>query len=354
MPAVSLYSAPDEEYLDHLSRCKDKLELLFPVYYSVILRTFDTSVDQEILRSFFLKMTLFHDLGKLTKKWQDTIRKEIKENKKLHKPSHSTLGAAFLWKSLPTGFKEPLSFAVAIHHTDRGLLGDNIERPDVQAITDGIVDYEGNIKWHEEAYKLDSTLFPDVARNITVNDLKEMAKSFRVWAKGCNLLEQHQRRLQASLAHHVLKLCDISAATERKEYQKRNEHDYYGGWLMVEHIKDYTDNVAIRKRYSVLHKELNRWLEILITSYQPLKVIIFGSIVTGEINEWSDIDLLIVKRTDKAFLDRTKEVLLLLNPKVGVDILVYTPDEFNTLKKERRFFIDEIIKKGVTLYEREF
>jgi hypothetical protein len=62
------------------------------------------------------------------------------------------------------------------------------------------------------------------------------------------LLEQHQRRLQASLAHHVLKLCDISAAMERKEYQKKDEQDYYGGWLMVEEIKKYVNNIQ-RRRY---------------------------------------------------------------------------------------------------------
>jgi hypothetical protein len=73
-----------------------------------------------------------------------------------------------------------------------------------------------------------------------------MARGLRIWAKGCGLLEQHQRRLQASLAHHVLKLCDISAAMERKEYQKKDEQDYYGGWLMVEEIKNYVENIKQR------------------------------------------------------------------------------------------------------------
>jgi hypothetical protein len=56
--------------------------------------------------------------------------------------------ALYYWQSLPDGIKEPISFAVAIHHSDRGLLGDNIERPDVQAIADEIVDYAGNMQWH--------------------------------------------------------------------------------------------------------------------------------------------------------------------------------------------------------------
>lgn len=246
MPAATLYSAPEEKYSDHILKCREKFELVSPLFVSTTTRIFNNAIKQETIRDSFLKMILFHDLGKLTEKWQVIINKEIKENKKLHKPSHSTLGAAYLWKILPDGIKEPLTFAVTIHHTDRGLLGDNIERPDVQAILDGIVDNEGNIKWHDETKNLTEDYFTQEIREINVTALKEMARGLRVWSKGCSFLEQHQRRLQASLAHHILKLCDISAAAERKEYQKKDEQDYYGGWLMVENIKNYVNAISER------------------------------------------------------------------------------------------------------------
>lgn len=236
-----LYSAPEENYLDHILRCKEKFDLIYPLFKTTILRVFDISKTQEILGDSFLKMISFHDLGKLTQRWQENIG----TGKSL--PSHSTIGACYLWKVLPEGLKEPISFAVAIHHTDRGLLGDNIERPDVQAILDGIVDNDGNIKWHEATENVDDKIFPDVAKNMNVNYLKEMARGLRLWAKGCGLLAQHQRRLQTSLAHHILKLCDISAATVRKEYQKKDEKDYYGGWLMVEGIRKYVEDLRQRE-----------------------------------------------------------------------------------------------------------
>jgi CRISPR-associated endonuclease Cas3-HD len=244
--SVQLYSAPEEYYLNHISRCKEKFDLIFPVFYPTIARALETTIEEEILKESFLKMILFHDLGKLTKKWQSIVEKEREENQKIQKPSHSTLGAAYLWKTLPEGIKEPVSFAVAIHHTDKGLLGDNIEKPDVQAIMDGITDYDGNIIWHDEVEKLNNNHFPVELKKLNVADLQGMARGLRIWAKGCGLLEQHQRRLQASLAHHILKLCDISAAMERKEYQKKDEQDYYGGWLMVEEIKKYVDSLQIR------------------------------------------------------------------------------------------------------------
>lgn len=247
MSVVLLYSSPEEYYLDHISRCKEKFKIIFPIFYSTIVRFFESSLSKETLKNYFLKMILFHDLGKLTKKWQENV------NKNRGLPSHAPIGAAYLYKiftieNIPEDLKNAISFAVTIHHTDKGILGDNIERPDVQAIVDGIAGNDSKIIWASGIKNLDEEIFPRELNELTVEDLKNMARGLRVWAKGCGLLEQHQKRLQASLAHHILKLCDISAATERKEYQKKDDQDYYGGWLMVENIKNYVDTISKRVR----------------------------------------------------------------------------------------------------------
>ena len=41
----------------------------------------------------------------------------------------------------------------------------------------------------------------------------------------------------------------------------------------------------------------------------------------------------------------------LLRPRIGLDLLVYTPDEFEQLCRERPFFRDEVLGKGKVLYE---
>jgi predicted nucleotidyltransferase len=97
---------------------------------------------------------------------------------------------------------------------------------------------------------------------------------------------------------------------------------------------------------------LNRWLSLLIVHEQPDKIILFGSYCAGEIDEWSDLDLVIVKETDAPFLDRARRVLALLRPRVGVDVLVYTPEEFERLSRERAFLREEIVAKGWVIYER--
>ena len=101
-----------------------------------------------------------------------------------------------------------------------------------------------------------------------------------------------------------------------------------------------------------LQAELDRYLALLLEHVAPEKVILFGSLAQNEVQAWSDIDLVVVGPTEGRFLDRTKEMLRLLRPRVGLDVLVYTPEEFEQLCRERPFFQQEIVRKGRVLYER--
>ncbi len=110
---------------------------------------------------------------------------------------------------------------------------------------------------------------------------------------------------------------------------------------------------AVQVRKALLQRELNRILDTLIRAYQPEKVIVFGSFAQDRVGVWSDLDLIVIKETPKRFLDRIGEVVELIDPNVGVDVLVYTPEEFERLCIERPFFREEIIAKGKVLYERD-
>jgi uncharacterized protein len=111
-------------------------------------------------------------------------------------------------------------------------------------------------------------------------------------------------------------------------------------------------NEAILSRSKLLRSELDRYLALLERHYQPEQVWLFGSFAHDEASEWSDLDLVIVRETEQRFLDRIKEVMSLLKPKVGVDILVYTPDEFNKMSRQRTFVQSEVLHKGQLVYER--
>lgn len=107
------------------------------------------------------------------------------------------------------------------------------------------------------------------------------------------------------------------------------------------------------ERRALLEAELERCLMLLRTHYAPQRILLFGSLASEQVSEWSDIDLVIIKETDQKFLDRIREVMRLLQPRVGMDILVYTPEEFAQIQKERLFVREEIVGKGKVLYERE-
>ena len=119
---------------------------------------------------------------------------------------------------------------------------------------------------------------------------------------------------------------------------------------MSEHI--LATNQRDSERRTRLEEELQRYLALLQKDDPPERIILFGSLANGDTEAWSDIDLVIVRETDKRFLDRIKEVMQLLRPQVGVDILVYTPAEFAQLAQARPFVRDEIVGKGRVLYER--
>ena len=113
-----------------------------------------------------------------------------------------------------------------------------------------------------------------------------------------------------------------------------------------------SDEQARLKRRVQIEAELDRCVSLLIRDYKPDKIILFGSMVHGDTCSSSDIDLVVVKSTEVRFLDRIETVLRLLQPRTGIDVLVYTPEEFEQLARERAFVRNEILGKGKLLYER--
>lgn len=103
----------------------------------------------------------------------------------------------------------------------------------------------------------------------------------------------------------------------------------------------------------VRRQELEAELARIVSRCRELgyrKVVLFGSLARDEVGPWSDIDLILVKDTDKRFLDRLDEFYRAVAPRVAVDALVYTPEEFAALARGRRF-VKQALRKGVVLYD---
>lgn len=109
--------------------------------------------------------------------------------------------------------------------------------------------------------------------------------------------------------------------------------------------------VTVVERKDLLDSSLDRIVAILIKEYNPEKIILFGSLVSGDVHEGSDLDIVIIKETSKHPIDRQVEVYSLIKPEVGIDVFVYTHEEFEYLKSIEFSLVKEIITKGKILYE---
>jgi len=61
---------------------------------------------------------------------------------------------------------------------------------------------------------------------------------------------------------------------------------------------------------------------------------LFGSWGTPDFGHDSDVDLILVVNTDKPFLERARDYFDVMDLVLEMDLLVYTPDEFETLTRD--------------------
>ena len=86
--------------------------------------------------------------------------------------------------------------------------------------------------------------------------------------------------------------------------------------------------------------------------YDPQKIILFGSAARGDTDDYSDIDLIVVKVTDKRFIERLVEAGSYVSFPPRVDIFVYTPQELESMIEEENPFILSALSDGKVIYEK--
>ena len=95
-------------------------------------------------------------------------------------------------------------------------------------------------------------------------------------------------------------------------------------------------------------KELS--MQIALT-FNPSKVILFGSYAYGKPDDDSDVDLLVIMPFKGRGMSKAVEILDKTNPRFPVEILVKTPEDVRKRLEWNDFFLREIMDKGKTLYE---
>jgi uncharacterized protein len=111
-------------------------------------------------------------------------------------------------------------------------------------------------------------------------------------------------------------------------------------------------------RMELLEAELRRFVEVASEEFGAERIIVFGSLARAmdegaqTLDEWSDLDLVVVAETELPFYERSRKLLLRVRPRISVDVFVYTPTEWKELKAVRLFVQSEMVGKRKVVYER--
>lgn len=111
------------------------------------------------------------------------------------------------------------------------------------------------------------------------------------------------------------------------------------------------DVMVDASRAEMLQSELTRFIDIVVSELRPRRIVVFGSLASGRIEEWSDLDVVVVMETDLPFLDRLRLIQRRVRPRLAMDLLVYTPEEWVEITRTRPFVRTEIASKGRVVYK---
>jgi predicted nucleotidyltransferase len=104
----------------------------------------------------------------------------------------------------------------------------------------------------------------------------------------------------------------------------------------------------------ITQEQLDHIVKRILKLYQPEKIILFGSYANGTALENSDLDLFLVKDTKESPVDRSAALRIGLRDfLLPMDILIYTPEEFEKDKDRKYTFVHEVFKSGKVLYARK-
>lgn len=100
-----------------------------------------------------------------------------------------------------------------------------------------------------------------------------------------------------------------------------------------------------------IYERIERYKSLVVEKLKPQAVVLFGSFATGDVNEGSDVDILVIADFRQSFFDRIG-LLMDLNDETGLPLepVGYTPEEVRTMKERGNRFIDEVLATGKLLH----
>lgn len=97
--------------------------------------------------------------------------------------------------------------------------------------------------------------------------------------------------------------------------------------------------------------QIEQYCQEIIRELNPRQIILFGSFATGDINEGSDIDILVIADFQLSFLDRIKLLLELNRFDLPIEPIGYTAEEFDRMRQAGNSFISRAVEEGKIMYQ---
>ena len=102
---------------------------------------------------------------------------------------------------------------------------------------------------------------------------------------------------------------------------------------------------------NLLKASVSKIMNTLSELEEVERVSLFGSYARGRVDLFTDLDVLVIMNTDKSFLERLRMLYSLLAVPVDLDLLCYTPNEWETMKEQP--FFKRMLQEEVVLYEKK-
>ncbi|MDT3698665.1 MAG: nucleotidyltransferase domain-containing protein [Thermincola sp.] len=99
---------------------------------------------------------------------------------------------------------------------------------------------------------------------------------------------------------------------------------------------------------SIHDEKLQRISNKIFNKFDPVDVILFGSWSKGLIRKNSDIDICVIKDTQNK-RQLVQDILLEIDCDVDLDVIVYTPSQWERYRNDKSMFAHVINRTGVSL-----
>ena len=108
----------------------------------------------------------------------------------------------------------------------------------------------------------------------------------------------------------------------------------------------------INKRKRIPRAAINDVVRQIAEKFKPEKIILFGSYAYGKPTQVSDVDLLVIMKTNLREHQQEIAILTSIEYHFGLDLLVRRPETLQKRIGLGDVFLKEIMSKGKVVYER--